>query len=96
MQNLTSNAIKVLKNDPNGVIEWNAKTEGDKTILSITDNGPGIDKEQVKALYNEDSIGVNARTGFGFHLIRDLAKAIKYKISIQSQPGLGTTFTLSA
>jgi signal transduction histidine kinase len=39
MQNLTSNAIKVLKNDVNGAIEWNAKTEGNKTILSITDNG---------------------------------------------------------
>jgi signal transduction histidine kinase len=96
MQNLTSNAVKVLKNAPGGTISWNAKQEGNSTILSITDNGPGINADQVKALYNEDSMGVNERTGFGFHLIRDLAKAIRYTISIQSQPGLGTTFILSA
>ncbi len=95
MQNLTSNAIKALKNIPNATIEWSAKKEGNKTILSITDNGPGINDEQAKALY-DDSAAINAKTGFGLHLIRDLAKAIQYKISVQSQPGRGTTFTLSA
>ncbi|HTE23732.1 tetratricopeptide repeat-containing sensor histidine kinase [Flavitalea sp.] len=96
MQNLTSNAMKAINNKPNGVIEWRAKKEGDKTILAITDNGPGINEEQMKALYNGDDIAVNTRTGFGFHLIQDLAKAIQYKILVQSQPGMGTTFILSA
>jgi len=94
MQNLTSNAIKALKNKPDGLIEWNAKKEGDKTILSITDNGPGISQEQVKALY-EDSVGVNEKSGFGLHLVKDLARAIQYKISVESHPGKGTTFILS-
>jgi signal transduction histidine kinase len=94
MQNLTSNAIKALKNTPNAMIEWKAKKEGDNTILSITDNGPGISDEKAKALYN-DSITANARDGFGLYLVRDLAKTIRYKISVQSKPGVGTTFTLS-
>jgi signal transduction histidine kinase len=96
MQNLTSNAIKAVDNAANGVIEWSARKEGDKTILVITDNGPGINEEQLKALYNGDNIGTNSRTGFGFHLIQDLAKAIQYKILVQSSPGTGTTFILSA
>jgi C4-dicarboxylate-specific signal transduction histidine kinase len=95
MQNLTANAIAALKNTPDAIIEWNATQDDDKTILSITDNGPGISGEQAKALF-EDNIGVNAKNGFGLHLIKDLAKAIRYKISVQSQPGMGTTFTLSA
>lgn len=95
MQNLTSNAIKALKNMPDAVIEWKARKDGDKTVLSITDNGPGINDEQVKALYGESSV-VNAKSGFGLHLIRDLARAIQYKISVQSNPGIGTTFVLSA
>ncbi|HTE27495.1 ATP-binding protein [Flavitalea sp.] len=94
MQNLTSNAIKALKNTPGGVIEWKARKENAQTILSITDNGPGINEEQVKSLYYEGS-GFNAKTGFGFHLIRDLAKAIQYQISIESKPGTSTTFVLS-
>jgi signal transduction histidine kinase len=95
MQNLTSNAIKALRNNPAGTITWKARKVGIKTILSITDNGPGINAEQIKALYHEESV-VNAKTGFGFHLIRDLAKAIKYHITIESKPGLGTTFVLSS
>jgi signal transduction histidine kinase len=95
MQNLTSNAIKALRNNPNGTIAWKVYKDGAKTILSITDNGPGINADQIKVLYHEES-GVNAKTGFGFHLIRDLAKAIQYRISIESKPGIGTTFVLSS
>lgn len=95
MQNLTSNALKALKNTTEGRIEWKARKDGSKTILSITDNGPGISEEQVKSLYQEGS-GFNARTGFGLHLIRDLARAIQYHISIESKPGFGTTFVLSS
>jgi signal transduction histidine kinase len=95
MQNLTSNAIKALKNKPEGIITWKAKKEGTKTILSISDNGPGLNAEQMKVLYHDEA-SVNAKTGFGFHMIRDLAKAIQYKISVESQPGMGTTFMLSS
>ncbi|MEO5592295.1 MAG: tetratricopeptide repeat-containing sensor histidine kinase [Chitinophagaceae bacterium] len=94
MQNLTSNAIRALKNTPDAQIEWKVIKEGDKTILSITDNGPGIAVEQAKALF-DDSIANNEKSGLGLHLIRDLAKAIHYKIAVQSEQGLGTTFTLS-
>jgi signal transduction histidine kinase len=94
MQNLTSNAIRALKNTPNATIEWKAKKEGDTTVLSITDNGPGIGAAQAKALF-DDSVVNNAKSGLGLHLIRDLAKAIQYKIAVQSEQGRGTTFTLS-
>ncbi len=95
MQNLTANAIKALINHPGGIIEWKARKEKGQTILSITDNGPGINEEQAKSLYQEGS-SFNAKTGFGHHLIRDLAKAIQYRISVESKPGVGTTFVLSA
>ena len=94
MQNLTANALKALKSNPHGRIEWKALKDGASTMLSITDNGPGISDEQIKVLYDESS-SINAKTGFGLHLIRDLAKAIRYRITIRSQPGMGTTFTLT-
>ena len=94
MQNLTSNAIRALKNTPGATVEWKAKKEGSTTLLSITDNGPGIGREQAKTLFDESVVN-NEKTGFGFHLIRDLAKAIQCKIAVQSEPGKGTTFILS-
>ena len=95
MQNLTSNAIKALGNTPDGLIEWKARKEAGQIILSITDNGPGISAEQLSTLYQESS-GFNAGTGFGFHLIRDLARAIHFQISVEPAPGRGTTFFLSS
>jgi signal transduction histidine kinase/tetratricopeptide (TPR) repeat protein len=94
MHNLTANAIKALKNTPNATVGWNVIQEGDKISLSITDNGPGLSTDQSKAMY-EDAIVTNSKTGLGLHIIRDLAKAIQCKISVQSNPGLGTTFTLA-
>ena len=95
MQNLTANAVKALKNTPAAQIEWKAVKEGDKTYLSITDNGPGIQEEQSKALY-DDTVAANTKYGLGLHLVRDLAKAIHCKIALQTRPGAGTTFTLIA
>ena len=95
MQNLTSNAIRALKNTSNASIEWKAVKEGETTLLSITDNGPGIAADQANALF-DDSVVNNAKTGLGLHLIRDLAKAIQYKIAVQSELGRGTTFILSS
>jgi signal transduction histidine kinase len=94
MQNLTSNAIRALKNTPNASIEWKAQKDGNTTLISITDNGPGIGAEQAKALF-DDRVVNNEKSGLGLHLIRDLAKAIQYKIAVQSEQGRGTTFTLS-
>jgi len=95
MQNLTANAVKSLGNSPEGQISWRARKSAGKTILSITDNGPGIREEQAKSLFEESNVA-NARSGFGFHLIRDLSSAIHYKISIESKPGKGTTFILAS
>jgi tetratricopeptide (TPR) repeat protein/anti-sigma regulatory factor (Ser/Thr protein kinase) len=94
MHNLTANAVKALKTTPGARIEWKAVQEGDSVYLSVTDNGPGINEEQSKALY-DDATTVNTKNGLGLYLIRDLAKAIKCKISLQTAPGAGTTFTLA-
>ncbi len=94
MHNLTSNAIKALQNTPGGTIQWLAQQNGNKILLSITDNGPGVKDEQVTAL-NDDADVVNAKTGFGLHIIRDLAKAIQCSVSMQSSAVKGTTFVLS-
>src|ERR1700761_935408 len=93
MQNLTSNALKALKDRPDATIEWTARKEGNNMVLSIADNGPGIGSEQAKAL-SEESVTENARDGFGLHIIRDLAKAIRCKVDVRTEPGKGTEFLL--
>ena len=94
MRNLTNNAIKALAGTPNAAISWKAWQEGGKHYLSITDNGPGVNEQQLKALYDE-SVAVGGKTGLGLHVVRELARAIGCLVSVNSLPGGGTEFVLS-
>ncbi|MBC8883904.1 HAMP domain-containing histidine kinase [Flavobacterium piscinae] len=93
IRNLTGNAINALQKIENPTITWKAWQENGKFYLSISDNGKGADSEQFKALYDDKEV-VGIKSGLGLHLIRDLAKAIHCKITVDSKLGEGTTFTL--
>ncbi|HLT53653.1 MAG TPA: tetratricopeptide repeat-containing sensor histidine kinase [Flavobacteriaceae bacterium] len=93
MRNLTSNAINVIGNAKTPTITWKAWKENGQKFLSITDNGKGANQDQFKALYDETEV-VGIKSGLGLHLIRDLAKVIDCDIKVNSQLGIGTTFTL--
>ncbi|HTL09248.1 MAG TPA: tetratricopeptide repeat-containing sensor histidine kinase [Chitinophagaceae bacterium] len=94
MYNLTANSIKALKNTTNPCIQWKAYSHEGATVLCISDNGPGISEELIKVIRSETN-AVNAKTGFGLHLIRDLARAINCSIRVESVNGKGTTFYLN-
>lgn len=94
LRNLTSNSINVFSITENPTIIWKAWQEKNKTYLSITDNGPGSEKEKFRALYDETEV-VGIKSGLGLHLIRDLAKAINCEISVNSIQNEGTTFIIS-
>jgi signal transduction histidine kinase len=94
MQNLTSNALKALKNVPNGHIRWEARQEKGKVVLAINDNAGGISEQQLGALY-ADNTSVSGKTGLGLHLIRDLAKAISCQVTVTPTPNIGTEFRLA-
>jgi signal transduction histidine kinase len=91
--NLTTNAVKVLKNTAIPKIEWKAWDENGKPFLSISDNGPGIDNNKLKTLY-DDSAASSSKHGLGLHIIRDLARAINCNIEVWSNAGNGTEFIL--
>ncbi|MEO8234978.1 MAG: tetratricopeptide repeat-containing sensor histidine kinase [Flavobacterium sp.] len=94
IRNLTGNAIKALKETESPLIIWKTWKENNQTFLSITDNGKGASNEQFKALYDDKEIS-GIKTGLGFHLIRDLAKAIDCKIEVESKLNEGTIFILN-
>jgi signal transduction histidine kinase len=93
LRNLTTNAIKAVKEQPVGIIVWRAWEESGRTYLSVADNGPGLPEAGQRVLVDEDAV-VGGTSGLGLHLVRDLAAAIGMAIKVQSQPGAGTVFTL--
>ena len=93
MYNLTANAVKALQQTDNAAIEWKVWKKNDRVYLSITDNGPGINTEASDILFRNET-SANKKTGFGLHIIRDLAKAIQCTVSIDTAKNNGTRFIL--
>ena len=99
VRNLITNAIKFT--NKNGKITIKAK-EKDKVIeISVSDNGVGIDKNNISKLFkidsNPTSVGTSNETGTGLGLIlcKEFMNSCKGEIWVESELNKGTTFTLS-
>ncbi|MBO6533934.1 MAG: ATP-binding protein, partial [Muricauda sp.] len=69
--------------------------------ISIADNGQGIAKEDIKKIFrkyfrikNGDVHKVKGY-GLGLYYVQKIIKMHRGAIQVQSEPGQGTTFTLS-
>lgn len=94
LQNIGSNAVKVLAAVDTPQIDWKAWKENDRLLITVTDNGPGAGEEKFRALYDEQAM-TQGGSGLGLHIIRDLSKAIGCTVECSSESGKGTVFTLS-
>ena len=94
MVNLTANAVKAVRQIPQAAVTWNARKDQTNILLSISDNGVGMGDHQLKALYDATASS-GAKQGLGLHIIRDLARSIGCKITLQQDSKTGTTFVLS-
>lgn len=94
MQNLTQNAVNILRDKPDAKIIWKAWQEEGNIYFSISDNGPGLSEKQIRQ-FNDNSSISSTKTGLGLYIVKDMAKAIDCDVLIESKEGNGTTFTLA-
>ena len=99
--NLVSNAIKFTPSGSIRVSVGYQASGGGLLTLSVADTGIGIAPENQEKIF-EDFQQVDASptrpyggTGLGLSICRRLAEMLGGKISLESQPGQGSTFTLS-
>ena len=74
--------------------------EGDRTVLRFHDNGPGIAKEEQSEIFRKYYRGKVLRskepgTGLGLFFARSLTEALGGRITVESDPGAGATFSLA-
>jgi two-component system sensor histidine kinase VicK len=97
--NILSNAIKYTPE--NGKIIINLSIKENEIIVSVTDNGIGIPKEDLPRLFERFYRVDKARsrmlggTGLGLSIARQIVEAHKGKIKIQSEYGQGTQVFIS-
>ena len=98
LSNLLSNAIKYKSNNKPLEITVKADQVKDKTILTFSDNGIGIDlernKDKVFGLYQRFHDYPDSK-GLGLYLVKSQVEAMDGTISIKSDVNKGTTFTIT-
>jgi two-component system, OmpR family, phosphate regulon sensor histidine kinase PhoR len=96
LTNLLSNSIKY--GSEGGKTEIQVAKTKDNVIIRIADNGIGISKKHLPRLferfYRVDKSRSRNRggTGLGLAIVKHIIEAHQQKITVQSNPGEGTTF----
>ena len=99
LSNLVDNAVKYC---PAGTrVTVSAAKEEDRIRLVVADNGPGIPAEHLPRVF-ERFYRVDAGrsrelggTGLGLSIVRHMVEAMHGKVSVESEPGRGSTFIVS-
>lgn len=98
IRNLISNAIKFT--NKGGKIEINSQLTDEDIIISVKDNGVGISPEQLNTLWSgalpHSTVGTDKEkgSGIGLFLCKDFVERMGGEISVVSQLGVGSTFTV--
>ncbi|TWD95808.1 OmpR family two-component system bacitracin resistance sensor histidine kinase BceS [Neobacillus bataviensis] len=74
--------------------------EDDRTKLMVQDFGRGIDPKDLPRIFDKGFTSTtvhhdNASTGMGLYLTKKISESLLIHIDVLSDPGLGTTFTLT-
>ncbi|MFC0775032.1 sensor histidine kinase [Terrimonas alba] len=97
VMNLVSNASKF--SPEASPIEIKTVNKGEQIVLSVSDHGIGISKEDQKHLMERFFRGANVTniqgTGLGLHIISKYAELMKGVVECRSELGKGTDFTIT-
>ncbi|HOK40500.1 MAG TPA: ATP-binding protein [bacterium] len=94
--NLMNNAIKYT--EENGTIEVEIYKDEKNVYCSVKDNGIGISNEDLKKIFNKyKQVGKKDRkgTGLGLVICKEIIKAHKGEIKVESELNKGSKFTFS-
>jgi signal transduction histidine kinase len=94
MINLIMNAIDAVKEVDNPKIEIKIMARNHQTVIEIIDNGKGIDKENIDKIFIPFFTTKKQGSGIGLSLARQIMRLHKGSISVKSEPGKFTIFTL--
>jgi len=96
--NILGNAVKYLDSSRSGRIEVTAQANGAETTFRIRDNGRGIaaeDMDKVFAPFRRAGKQDTPGEGMGLAYVQTLVRRHGGRISCESEPGKGTTFTFT-
>jgi len=96
LDNLTSNALKFT--EPGGTVVLRADATNDAAIVEVEDTGVGIKEAYRSRLFEsfsrEDDVQDTDGSGLGLPITKRLTELMGGTIEVESERGVGTTFTV--
>jgi nitrogen fixation/metabolism regulation signal transduction histidine kinase len=94
MINLVKNAAEALDSTADPIILLDAYQERNRTILRISDNGPGIPKEMQEKIFVPFFTTKESGSGIGLSFSRQVMRLHHGKLNFHDRPEKGAVFTL--
>ena len=92
--NLLSNAREATEGGDRGRVDLSAHLARGKVVVEVADNGPGIVEEALGKLFIPFFTTKQNGSGIGLSLCRQIMRLHRGSISVRSQPGERTVFSL--
>ncbi|HVE76402.1 MAG TPA: ATP-binding protein [Actinomycetota bacterium] len=98
LNNLLENAVKY--SPPDGAIDVRIKDQEDMVVLEVQDNGRGIPAEDLPSIFEryrqlESPFRRAGGVGLGLYIVKNLVEAHDGRISVDSEEGRGSKFSVS-
>ncbi len=97
IRNLLGNAIKYTQR---GSVRLRVRCDASRLFIDISDTGPGIPKEHLERLFDafyqvdNQSRGQERGIGLGLSIVQTICRLLDHTVSVESELGQGSTFTL--
>jgi signal transduction histidine kinase len=94
LDNLVRNACEAMAGREGSLLMLGVERVGGTAAVRVADNGPGIPPDRLEGIFEPFVSTKGKGMGLGLSICREIVEAHGGTIEVQSEPGVGTTFTL--
>ena len=93
--NLIRNAIEAVRDSPSPRVHVSSRLVDSQFVVTISDNGPGIDPALREAIFQPFVTGKSDGTGLGLYIVSERVAELNGRIQCHSENDRGTMFEVS-
>lgn len=92
--NMITNAKQAISEERKSIINLDVEHFNKKVVITISDNGIGIPKDKLEQIFEPNFTTKSSGMGLGLTMVKKMIEEYKGEISVKSEEGRGTKFTI--
>lgn len=92
--NLVTNALQARSDDRDLVVNIDIEQQQKRVKISVEDNGIGIPEDKLDKIFAPNFTSKNSGMGLGLTMVRKMVEDYKGEITVKSEVGKGSVFTM--